>query len=145
MIDKLEKIGMKKAVDRVKFLKEQSRKLTLAYEHFRFVRQEKIDEFNEKLKKESLTEDKNAYYYKTLNFIPLESYEEVPPSHIVDKIEEAQKMGCFDTFEIAKIKDVKEVKDPIVFGRVNNCTDRFFIAQWDDDVRIEDILKENEG
>jgi hypothetical protein len=35
---------------------------------------------------------------------------------------------------------VKEVIDPIIFGKIDGCTDRFFIAQWDDDVKIEDIV-----
>lgn len=59
--------------------------------------------------------------------------------------EKAQKLKCFDTFEIAKIEAVEERKDPIVFGCITGCPDKFFIAQWDDDVKIEDILTESEG
>ena len=47
--------------------------------------------------------------------------------------------------EIAKIQDIVQTKDPIVFGCINKCADRFFIAQWDDDVSIEQILNDNEG
>ena len=32
-----------------------------------------------------------------------------------------------------------------LFGVVTGCDDRFFIAQWDDDVKIEDILQGDEG
>jgi hypothetical protein len=144
-IERLEKIGLTTASNRIKELKELKRKMTIAYEHFRYVKQEKIDAFNEKLKKETMKEDSRSYNFKCLNFIPLESYEEVPPLDVLDKIEEAQKLGCFDTFEIAKIQDIVQTKDPIVFGRINKCADRFFIAQWDDDVKIEQILNENEG
>lgn len=144
-VDKLEKVGLKAASNRIKELKEYRRKMTIAYEHFRYLEQDKIDAFNKKLREESIKEDKNSRTYKCLKFIPLGEYEEVPPMEVLDKLEAAQDLGCFDTFEIAKIQDIKEVKDPMVFGRIYGCPDCFFISQWDDDVRIEDILKENEG
>ena len=144
-LERLEKLGLKTASNKIKELKELRRKMSIAYEHFRFVTPEKINAFNEKLRKQ--TEKKDQYYitYDKLNFISLSNYEEVPPIDVLDKIEQAQEIGCFDTFEIAKIESVKETKDPIVFGIVNNCPDKFFIAQWDNDIKIEDILNENEG
>lgn len=48
--------------------------------------------------------------------------------------------NSFDRFEIAKIHWKEELKGPILFGIIDICTDKFFIAQWDDDLRIEDIL-----
>lgn len=144
-LDKLQKLGFKKAVNKVQELKELKRKMVIAYEHFRYVKPEKIDAFNEKLEAETTKEDKYRTTYKKLNFIGLDDYEEVPPLDVLNKMEEAQALGCFDYFEIAKIQDVVVVKDPIVFGRINKCPDRFFVAQWDDDVSISDLLKENEG
>ena len=144
-IEKLEKVGLKTASNRVKELQELRRKMTIAYEHFRYVKPEKFDNFNKKLKQETLREDKKAYYYKHLIFIKLEDYSEVPPVFVVDALEKAQEFNCFDYFEVCKIEDKVEVKDPIVFGCINNCPDKFFISQWDDDVKIEQILKENEG
>lgn len=144
-VERLEKLGLKSASKKVKDLRELKSKMTIAYEHFRYVKQEKIDAFNEELRKKSLKDNSQYISYDVLNFIPLETYQEVPPVDVLDKIEEAIKLGCFDTFEIAKIESVKEVKDPIVFGRITGCPDRFFVGQWDDDVKIEDILKENEG
>ena len=143
--DKLEKLGFKKAVERINTKKELHRKMTIAYEHYRFAKEEKIVAFNKKLQEETKREDKDAYYYKELCFKKLDEYEECPPDEVLTKIEEAINRKCFDTFEIAKIRDRVVTKDPIVFGRINGCPDRFFISQWDDDVRIEDILKENEG
>ncbi len=143
--DRLDKIGLKTASSKIKELKELRRKMTIAYEHFRFVTPEKIIAFNDKLRKQTEKNDKYYITYDRLNFISLSNYEEVPPIDILDKIEQAQEIGCFDTFEIAKIESVKETKDPIVFGIVNGCPDKFFVAQWMDDVKIEDILKENEG
>lgn len=143
--ERLKKLGFESVSNKITELKELKRKTMIAYEHFRYVTQEKIDVFNAKLKQETLTEDNRAYYYKYLNFIPLAQYSEIPPLNVLDKIEETQNMKCFDYFEIAKIQDKVEVKDPIVFGRINQCPDRFFVAQWDSDVAIEDILQANEG
>ncbi len=136
---------MKSASDKVKKIREMKRKMTIAYEHYRFVKQDKIDAFNKKLEAESKKDYSNYYTVKTLLFTPLENYSEVPPEAVLDKIEEAIERNCFDTFEVAQVKEVTVQKDPIVFGRINDCPDRFFVAQWDDDVSIEDILKENEG
>lgn len=143
--EQLEKLGFKKAANEVKVKREMKRKMVIAYENFRYVRQEKIDAFSQKLRKK--TEKHQDYHitYDTLAFTPIVEYETIPPQTVLDEIEKAQEFNCFDTFEIATIKSVKEVKDPIVFGRVKGCPDRFYIAQWDDDVKIEDILKENEG
>lgn len=138
--DRLEKLGFKNASANLKTLENKKRKLAIAYEHYRFVRQEKIKAFNEKLKAKTL--NKTTYAYQTLAFTSIDQYTEVPPDHVLEKLGEAQEVNCFDSFEIAHIR---EVKDPILFGRINDCSDRFFIDQWDDDVKIEDILMPNEG
>jgi len=137
--DRLERLGLKAAAGQVKELKTMERKLTIAHEHYRFVRQEQVDKFNKDLRKKTL---KN-YTYQTLAFTPISDYKKTPPSDVLDKLEEAINLKCFDSFEIASIMEVKE--DPLLFGRINNCPDRFFIAQWDNDVKIEDLIKENEG
>lgn len=138
-IDRLEKLGFKTASDKIKRLAEKKRKLAIAYEHFRFVRKENIAAFQNKLY-DSTRKDKEGY--KMLSFTPVESYEEMPPAEVLTALEEANEKHCFDSYEVAHIV---RVKDPILFGRVNGCSDRFFVAQWDDDVAIEDILAENEG
>ena len=149
-INQLEKLGFKQAVSELKEKQELKRKMSIAYEHFRYVKPEKFDAFNEKLKEKTLKETgeagKNLYHnYDKLAFISVEKYATIPPQDILDKIEEAQKMECFDTFEICKIESIHEYKDPIVFGVINGCPDKFFVAQWLDDIKIEDILMENEG
>lgn len=136
--ERLEKTGFKAASKRVTELRERKRKLMIAYENYRFVRQEKIDAFNTKLGKEKSKDGS----WKMLDFAPIESYEGAPPESVLDALETAQGRNCFDTFEVAYIR---QVRDPILFGRIKACPDRFFIAQWDDDVKIEDILKPNEG
>lgn len=148
--EKLEMLGFKKAANSIKELKALRVRMAIAYEHFRYVKPEKINAFNEKLKKEGVTKTGKAgvnmhHHYKQLVFIKLEEYTEAPPMGVLDDLEAAQALGCFDYYEIAKIKAIVEDKDPIVFGRINKCPDRFFIAQWDDDVNINQILSENEG
>ena len=141
----LKKLGFKKAVNDIEQGLELKRKMTIAYEHFRYVKQEKIDAFNAKLRKETEETKDYSTIYDTLQFTLVADYGSVPPAEVLEKVEEAQKLGCFDIFEIATVKSVEERKDPIIFGRINGCPDRFFIAQWDDDVKVEDILDENEG
>lgn len=111
-----------------------------AYEKYLFVTQNTIDKFNEKLRKDTLIEDKSAYSFKRLVFISLDKYNQLPPDNVLEALENAQKDECFDTYEVAKIKWIKEVKDPILFGVIEGCSDKFFISQWDDDVKIEDLL-----
>ena len=149
-IELLEKLGFTQASKDLKVKEELKRKMTIAYEHFRYVRPEKIIVFNEKLKQETIKREGkkgvNLYEnYDKLAFTPIAQYGTIPPTEVLEKIEQAQKIGCFDEFEIAKIESVKEYKDPIVFGKITGCSDLFFIAQWDNDVKIEDILMPNEG
>ena len=145
-IGRLAKLGFKKAAEKAEQNKVKARKMALAYEHYRFVRQEKVDAFNARLREE--TRRKAApgsfdYQIEQLMFVDSEQSERIPPPEVLDALEEALGRKCFDRFEIASIETVKE--DPILFGRIDGCPDRFFIAQWDDDVKITDLIKENEG
>jgi hypothetical protein len=145
-IDRLGKLGLKTASDKLKRLAEKKRKLAIAYEHYRFVRMEKVQDFNQKLKEKTMKREANGYEkYQKLSFTPIDEYSEIPPDSVLASLENAVNRNCFDSFEIAHIVDVVKVPDPILFARINGCTDRFFIDQWDDDVSIEDILKPNEG
>lgn len=137
-VEELKELGFTKAADDMVRMVERKKKLALAYEHFRFVRQEKIDEFNNRLYEKT----RKTGNYKTLSFTSISTYSDIPPAEVLERLIEAKKIGCFDSYEIAHII---EVKDPILFGRIKDCSDRFFIAQWDDDVKIEDILMPNEG
>jgi len=147
---KLRELGLETAANEVNRQVQLASKLTVAYEHFRFVTPDNIAKFQEKLKNESIKETgKNQWgiisEYKTLKFTSLKDYPSVPPIESLNALEDAIQRGCFDTYEIASIEWVKKVPDPILFGRINGCDDRFFIAQWDDDVKIEDILQADEG
>lgn len=143
--DRLERLGFKSASSRIKVLAEKKKKLAVAYEHYRYVRAEKMNDFKQKLIKgsmRSLNYGSSPREWKELSFTPLEHYQEAPPVHVLDSLEKAKEKKCFDYFSIAH---VVRVKDPILFGYIEGCTDHFFIDQWDDDIRISDILKDNEG
>jgi hypothetical protein len=135
---RLEKLGFKKVVERDDEVKTLTRKLAIAYEHFRYVRKEKIDEFNSKLQ-QKLARDGS---YKQLCFESISNTELVPPKEVLTKLESAKKFNCFDDFEIAYMA---KIKDPILFGVIEDCSSKFYIAQWNRDIRIEDILTSKEG
>ena len=146
----LEELGFKAAASNVTAKRELARKMRIAFEHFRVITPDHITRFNEELKAKSTTQDgKNKwgsiYTYQTLAFTPIEQYQEVPPAEALGKLREAKALDCFDSFEVATIKSVTVVPDPILLGRIIGCENRYFIAQWDDDVKIEDILKDDEG
>lgn len=141
--DTLEKLGFVRAASQTRELVARKRKLALAYEHYRFVRVENVEKFNQQLKERTIKG--NPPYdaiWQELGFVPVSEYEQVPPEEVLIAHQEAVDRQCFDTFEIGLIKNVK---DPLLFGRINKCSDRFFIAQWGDDVSITDLLKDNEG
>jgi len=144
--DRLEQVGFKNASAQLKLKKIKAQKLAVAYELYRFVRQERIEEFNQELRRKTQNQS-SSYMYKTLDFCSIESYANCPPESVLLNLEKAQALTVagvkvFDSYEVASIQ---EVKDPLLFGRVNGCSDYFFIDQWGDDVKITDLLKANEG
>lgn len=69
----------------------------------------------------------------------LKNYGQLPPDHVLSSLKKAKVKRCFDSFAIAHIE---KVKDPILFGLIKDFpTLYFYIDQWGDDVKIEDILK----
>lgn len=142
---RLESLGFKKLAAHVAHLKQKKWKLMTAYEHYRVVSMDKVLAFNENLQKKTFKENPGTFSqsWQTLAFCSVEKYDKVPPEPVLAEMQIAVDRKCFDSFEVAHIKEV--VKDPLLFGRIDGCTDRFFIAQWDDDVKISDLLKANEG
>ncbi len=139
-VDRLKELGFNTAAENAVKRASLAEKLGKAYSKYLYVSEDQINKFNERLKKESEKENKNSYTYKKLKFIDIKDYTEIPPQEALDSLKDAKEDNVFDTFEITKIEDVIEQKDPILFGRIEECNDRFFITQWDDDIKIEDIL-----
>lgn len=133
--DRFKKLGFKFLGDKIGQIEKSRESMRVAYKSYRYVTQEQIDDFNRKLRKE--TSYNGGRSWKELSFCNIENYDMVPPDEALDKLEVAQEKKVFDYFEVAYIRNVE---DPIIFGRINGCTDRFFIAQWDDDVSIDQIF-----
>lgn len=174
-IEDLRAAGFTKAADDAEAKLSFMRKLARAYELYRYVKQEQIDAFIAKLKAKterdpsdeevmkqtgykSLAAFKAApYLYRTATIVrphdtlaltAMESYKGMPPSDVLAKVKEAKAENIFDTFEVAHVEPVSTkiyLPDPIVFGRVNGCSDRFFIAEWGNDVKLADLIGPNEG
>lgn len=143
----LKELGLDAAANNLQGKLALKAKLLIAYEHYRFVEPHIFDRFGEELRKKTHRVDEYGRNrrYDTLAFIPLNDYNEIPPPDCLMDLKAARDHKCFDHFEVAKIETVEVRPDPIIFGCIDGCRDKFFITQWDDDVKIEDILKESEG
>jgi hypothetical protein len=142
----LRELGFCAAADKMKKDRETARKLRIAFEHFRVVTPEHVNRFNKELMaKKSGYDLYGGYTYQRLAFTPVEIYKGVPPREVLQKMKEAKELGCFDRFEVATLESVTVVPDPVLFGVIDGCDNRYFVAQWDDDVKIEQILREDEG
>lgn len=165
--DRLASLGLRAAAE----VMEQSRQiassglrasLRIAFEHFRVVEPHHLERFQRELKKRT-RKRVNEYdvAFLKLKLTPLSQYPEVPPPEVLDALEKAINLKCFDYFEIATLVHANDhqqarlarwrdamkelAKDPILFGRIKESENLYYIAQWDDDIRIEDILRAEEG
>lgn len=165
-MEELERLGLTAALKTVARQREYAtpqlrRKLRTAFEHFRVVTPEKLKDFREKLKKRTQVSwvSRDFYGERTrhwtwygLKMVPLEHYTMVPPPDVLKALSDAKELDCFDGFVVATAeiqtraeKLPSRLPDPILFGVITDCQNLYFIAQWDDDVKIEDILAEGEG
>lgn len=135
----LQELGMDSAAHKVMRAKKMKHDMMIAYENYRVITPEKLAAFNVKLRRTPVARG----YYQVLTLTSLKNYEKVPPADVLGKLAEALERKCFDSFEVAHIETVKE--DPLLLGCIEGCGDKFFIAQWDNDVKISDILKDYEG
>jgi hypothetical protein len=164
--EELIELGFKKAGGELKEKQSLKRRLLFAYENYKVVTPEIYNRFNAELKKQTMSKVETCYdcggkgcyecsrspikgasevAYDKLVCIDVSQYPESPPQIVLAKMKKAKDRNVFDTFEVAKIETINERPDPLLFGRIKGCKDRFFIAQWDDDVKIADLLKEGEG
>ena len=161
--EQAEAAGFTAAAEKLRTTAERARKMAIAYEHYRIVTEEIVQAFNKKLKEKTsrpATEadarklaNQTAHYHATiisdqLTFQAVEKYPGLPPADVLGKLSEAKARQCFDSYEVAEINPVAtqiKLPDPLLFGRIEGCPDRFFIAEWGTDVSITDLLKKNEG
>lgn len=146
-IKEIEALGFTTIAKELTAEQEFNRKTAEAYLQFKIVRQEHIENFNKELKKKTLRElgtaGRDLYHeYETLKLQDIRQYPSLPPAEVLGKLKEAQKLNIFDYYEIMKIESVQEYKDPILFGCINGCPDKFFIAEWDQDIKLADLIGE---
>jgi len=121
-------LGMTKIAEKVLRKGLGKKKLLQAIEDYRYATGEDLDEFNKDMKQ----------YGKELVVVEIKDYDRIPPDDVLEALKTARAKGCFDTFHIAYIR---KVKDPLLFGKIDEFKNLyFFIAQWGDDVKIEDII-----
>lgn len=69
--------------------------------------------------------------------VPVETYKGIPPKDVLVKMAEHKARNIFDYFTVGS---VNAVKDPLLMGRVDGLDARFFLAQWGDDVSLDDVI-----
>lgn len=156
------------------------KRMTAAYDKYRFIEPATFDRFQAALKERTLKKDPckwchgsgktkefawmKAYEvtcigchgdgwrtqrYEKLVLTPLNEYTEIPPMDCLLDLQKAVQMEVdgarvFDRFEVGTIKEIVEQNpkiDPVVFGIIDGCVDKFCITQWDDDVSFEQIME----
>ncbi len=70
-------------------------------------------------------------------FTTVEALTAIPPKAAMTAIAKAQSTGLFEKIQVLSLV---RVPDPIAFGRIEGSDDFYYITQWDDDVKVEDIL-----
>ena len=76
---------------------------------------------------------------KELVIDDLSEYDKPLPKHAQVKLARAKKEKVFDSFCVFWIR---KVKDPILFGQIEEEPEiYYFIDEWDDDISVKDLLK----
>ena len=144
-IDRLEKLGLKAQAT---ILEEElilRQKLNKMMEwDYKILTHKDIEKFSFD-NKMTMTKDGLAVHIDSVeNYIGTkktnEAKDKIIPDDILDEFEKARERQLFDTFSILW---VEKVKDPLLLGQINGCKDYFLIAEWADDIKFDDIVKEN--
>lgn len=122
---------------------ERRRKLAIATEHFPWVTTADIDWYNDWLKDTTTTWTRDAYRHDQLVSHTADSYRGIPPQDVLEKVSKANDLKCFDQVLVFDVQTVAEARyhDPIVFGSISGSDRLFFIAQWGEDVKFDDLVR----
>jgi len=124
----LKELGMDAVAETILKKKRGRDRLLKAVEKYQYATGEDIDDFNEEIKSQG----------RRLVIVEIKDYKRLPPDDVLEALKKAQADDLFDSFHIAYIE---RVKDPILFGKIKAFKNLFFyIAQWGDDVKFEEIL-----
>lgn len=78
--------------------------------------------------------------------VEVSQYEAIPPAEVTAALKKVKDLGLFDYYTVAKVDFEKaQLKDPLLLGRIEGSDQRYFIAQWDNDVDIRDLLRAKAG
>ena len=126
--DLLKELGMDAVSEKLLSKKKGRDNLLKAVEKYRYATGDDIDDFNRDIKTEG----------KELVIVEIKDYSKLPPDSVLESLKKAKAENVFDTFHIAYIR---KIKDPILFARITAFKNLyFFIDEWGDDVKFEDIL-----
>lgn len=64
-------------------------------------------------------------------------YKAVPPDAALAALKTAKGKEIFDYFVIASVTNMK---DPLLLGRLHGSEDRYFLAQWGEDIALDDVI-----
>lgn len=67
----------------------------------------------------------------------IKEYDGIPPLNVLEVFEEHKKRDLFHDFSVA---EVEGVHDPLLLGRLEGRSERYFISQWGDDIQLDDLL-----
>lgn len=124
----LKELGLNAISEKILRKKTGKDKLLKAVETYRYATQEDLNDFNKEMRS----------YSKEFIVVEMKNFDRLPPDDVLEELQKARKKGCFDTYHIGYIR---KVKDPILFGKIDGFNGLYFyIAQWGDDVKIEDII-----
>lgn len=127
----LKELGFSKVADKVsEFAKIRSKEnmaavcgyTKISYEDFK----KASDELTQKTR-----------YSLQLSLTSVSTYEGVPPRYVLDEMKKAKQTDIFDSFSIIA---VQKVPDPILVGQINGSKDMFFIAEWGDDISLQELV-----
>lgn len=68
---------------------------------------------------------------------PVKDYKGIPPENVVDLASEHANRNIFDELVVAEVKGIAY---PLLLGYIKGDENRYFIAQWGDDVQLDDLL-----
>lgn len=151
LIEQAKVLGFTAGAAKAELDRDRARRMYAAYTGYEIVEPGHIEAFQERLKARSMKRTGEVgvnlrEHFDTLVFEAPETYKGtgdssgLPPKEALDAFAAAKDAGMFDTFEVARVESVQVYKDPILFGRIDGCLDRFFIAQWGDDVSLKDLI-----
>ena len=64
-------------------------------------------------------------------------YPGIPPANVLETFRNVKAKKLFDYYTVAS---VNAVPDPLLLGRIENSTSRYFIGQWGNDVSLDDVI-----